>query len=253
MESSHRLKLDQAVEHLYALEAACQRWTQTDACSVREQCEIETRKHLLFVDVISQPTDPLIPLRMGDCIHNMRQALDHLAYRLAISSYRQDPPPNEENTGFPITTTPAHFNNAVYGKIAAKKFLPKGVHAALEMVQPHPGRPQHLWLLHELDNLDKHRFPPVVAGVAAAERFDIGHFQGSHFVGPRLGVLDADTPVLEYIPAPGTQLHMQLHFAGAVSLAKTSTIAPGEAVLPLLSGIRNFILREVFAPLEEFL
>jgi hypothetical protein len=190
---------------------------------------------------------------MADCLHNMRQALEHLAYRLAVSVYGADPPPNEENTGFPITTTQAHFDNAVYGKIGAKKVLPKALYAALQAVQPHPGRDQHLWVLHELDNIDKHRFLPVVAGVATGNRFHIGTFTGSHFQGPRLGPLEPETPVVEYIPAPDAEVDMDLEFSGAIALARTSAVAPGEFVLPLLSGIRIFILREVFPPLEAFL
>jgi hypothetical protein len=183
----------------------------------------------------------------------MRQALDHLAYALARRLQGVDPPPNKDNTGFPITTTETHLKNAVYGKVAPKKHLPEAVYAALKAVQPHPGQNHLLWVLHELDNLDKHRFLPVVAGVAQGASYRIRTFSGSHFVGPRLGLLEPQTPVVEYIPDPEAEMDMQLDFTGAIALDKTSSVAPGEFVVPLLSAIRTFILREVFAPLEAFL
>lgn len=253
MDSSHRLKLDRAVEHLYALQAAAERWAQTDPCEVIEDCEIETRKHRVFVHLMSEPNDPLIPLRMADCIHNMRQALDHLAYSLAVRLHGCNPPPNEDNTGFPITTNATYFENAVYSKIAPKKLMPKALYTRLKAIQPHPGAPPYLRVLQVLDDLDKHRFLPVVAGVATGHTLNIEHFNGSYFSGPRLGILEPETPVIEYVPYPGTQVHMEFEFAGAITLGKSSTIAPGNFVLPLLSGIRMFILREVFPPLEEFL
>jgi len=253
VESSHRLKLNHSVDHFEALQKVAERWSDTDPCIIREDCEIETRKHRVFIDLLHQPDDSLIPLCMADCIHNMRQALDHLAYRLAISLHRSDPPPNEDNTGFPITTTQTHFHSAVYAKIAPKKLMPKALYSALQAVQPHPGRHQHLWTLHELDNLDKHRFPPIVAGVVRGDRFHIGYFKGSYFVGPRLGPLEPETPVVEYIPDPNTDVHMDLSFAGEIALGKGSAVAPGALVLPLLRDIHTFIRQEVFGALEPFL
>jgi len=76
----------------------------------------------------------------------------------------------------------------------------------------------------------------------------------AHLALQRSAVLEPDTPVVEYILAePHGEVNMNLHFAGAIALDKTSTVAPREFVLPLLSGIRLLILREVFPPLERFL
>jgi hypothetical protein len=183
----------------------------------------------------------------------MRQALDHLAYQLAVSLYGADPPPNADNTGFPITSNITHFRNAVYGKVAAKKHMPKTLYAALEAIQPHPGQDQTLWTLHELDNLDKHRTPPLVVGIAEGQGFHIGTFTGSHFVGPRLGTLEPNTPVIEYIPAPDTDVSMNLAFAPQVALSQTSDVAPGTPILPLLYSIQNFIRVQVLPRVEPFL
>lgn len=251
---SHRLKLGNAVEHLYALKAATERWTDADPCLVREDCEIETHKHRIFVEVAVAPDDPFIPLRMADCIHNMRQALDHLAYALAARLYGTDPPPNESNTGFPITTIPANFKEAVHAKVAKKAVMPKDLFSSLEAIQPYPGRNQALWLLHELDNMDKHRVPPVVGGVATGDLFSMGNLQCSFFEGPRLGVLDPQTPIVEYIPLdPEAESNMGFEFVAEIKLSEASPVAPGEPILPTLFGIRSFIFDRVLPDIEAFL
>ena len=69
---SHRLKLHRALEHLYALHAAEQRWAERDACVIVEECEIKTRKHIVRDRIFESPDDPGLPLLIGDCAHNLR-------------------------------------------------------------------------------------------------------------------------------------------------------------------------------------
>ena len=61
-----------------------------------------------------------------------------------------------------------------------------GAASAVGLRRTARARNRLLFILSELDNLDKHRFPPVVAGVATGHNFDIEIFQRSYFVGPRL-------------------------------------------------------------------
>jgi len=45
---------------------------------------------------------------------------------------------------------------------------------------------------------------------------------------------------------------MEFLFQGAIAFDKSIPFVGGELVLPMLSAIRLFILREVFPALEEF-
>lgn len=262
MDRSHRLKLDRAVEHLYAIEAAAERWSQTNPCMAFDDCDIKTRHHRIFIEVERQPNDPLILLRVGDCIHNLRQSLDHLAYQLAIVARRADPPPNEETTGFPIVEAKPvpgdrprkRFDDGLAEKIARKRDMPPGMYTALEGLQPyHGGDRELLAVLSKLDNLDKHRSPPVVAGVALGHTLNFDSAQVLWLNGPRGGAIERGTPVIEYIPVDPTKVNMQFHFQGGIAFGESMPVAAGELILPLLSAIRLFILREVFPPLEPCL
>lgn len=253
--SSHRLKLRRALEHLTALETAVQVWTETNPCTIVAECEVETRKHIFRAWVGHQPNDPDIPLLAGDCIHCLRQALDHLAYKLAVRVSGSDPPPNESSTEFPIMGKDAHqLDSVLPQKIGVKKKMPPGMYAALERLQPyHGGNLELLGVLHRLDNLDKHRFPPVVAGVLAGLATNIGTLTVSSLYGPRLGVLEDGAQIMEFVPIPKTKMEVDFDHACTVTIDKGSPVAGGQPVVSLLNSIRDLIRLRVFPALEPFI
>ena len=249
---SHRLKLSRAVEHLYALKAVTERWQQGEPCGIRHYCETQSRKHIFAMEVRSQPADPVIPFLIGDCIHNARHALDHLAYGLAVR-VGGDPPGNEETSQFPIRK-PSSFDGALANDIGPKKAMPKGLYAALEGLQPyHGGGLEVLGALDRLDKLDKHRFPPVVAGVGEVPSFHIGQLSVSYMQGPRVGAVKDGAPILEYVPQPGTDMNMDFEFIPAIAFDERSPVAAGQSVAPFLDSILSVISARVFPTLEPFL
>ena len=86
----------------------------------------------------------------GDAIHNLRSALDHLAWQLA--HWKGHKP--TEHTGFPIGKSLANYKSMRARKVAgmcpeAKK--------AIDDLKPYRGGNQALWRIHYLDIADKHR------------------------------------------------------------------------------------------------
>jgi hypothetical protein len=238
---------------LYALHAAEQRWAERDTCLIVEESEVETRKRTFRLRVFEAPEDPQLRLLIGDVTHNLRHALDHLAYRLAIVVSGTDPPPNEATTQFPITSSPSRFKDGLAAKVGPKGRMPQPLYDALESLQPYQGGNRVLLsTLYELDNLDKHRFPPLVAGTAWIGPLEIEHAELKHFVDPRIGAQEDGTPILTLDPTDAN-VDMQLHFTGAVALHKGSPVAGGQPVIRLLSAIRALIRDEVFPTLEPFL
>lgn len=103
-----------------------------------------------------------IAVRMGECVHNLRSALDNCAFSLSRMHY--DPPPNAKDVAFPICETAVEFAR----RRAKALGQMSGDHASLiETIQPyHLERPEKdplLWL-SRYSNSDKHRIPPLVSG-----------------------------------------------------------------------------------------
>lgn len=244
---SYRLKLLRAVEHLRVLQSTVDRWAQEQPCVSVIQADVKTREHSWYVRVVQEPSDPVIPLLIGEAAHCLRQALDHLAYRLAAAIHGMDPPPNEESAGFPIYTGNSHqLDSTLQAKIAPKKSLPAGLYAILDGLQPYKGGDnEYLAALHLLDNTDKHRFLPLTAGVAEVTNFYIGSLSVSSLQGPRVGAVEDEAPVITWIPIPDTHTNMQFEFAPGIAFGKSSPVAPGQPVTVVFEGILRLVGRAI--------
>ncbi len=253
MVPSYQLKLNRALEHFNNFNTLAQAWIESEAWAAVPECEIETRKHIVRLRVFEPPDDPRIPLLIGDCVHNLRAALDHLAYGLAIAVHGIDPPPNEATTGFPITTRSAQFDGSLGTKIGPKKKMPDGLYDALEQLQPYPGRDQHLWVIHELDNLDKHRFPPVVAAIASVPHFYIGTLEVNYLSAPRTGPLEDGEPIIEYIPIADSKEDFRFRAEMTIGFGEGTPVVQGGFVNHIVANVRSYVLRRVFPAVEPFL
>lgn len=105
-------------------------------------------------------------LLFGECIHNIRSALDNLAF--ALARLHQDPPTRPEDIQFPIFQEKEKFDRK-RGRYIGQ--LPPEAALMIEQLQPFqrnhqddPGTPASdpLVLLSWLNNNDKHRIPSVV-------------------------------------------------------------------------------------------
>ena len=129
---------------------------------IEEFCESEREKILGELDrlpplVVYSAKPELLAdysARVGEIAYNLRSALDHLVWQLVWSNSRLPTNRNE----FPI------FNcERRYSKASCRKLEGIGPHhsALIERLQPyHKGSAigQHLWMLHLICNIDKHRY-----------------------------------------------------------------------------------------------
>jgi hypothetical protein len=247
-------KFRRALERLNELDAAIHRWADTEPCRVVHERDPQTGEQSLTVYVDAQPTDAIFPLLIGEIVHTLRHSLDHIAYRFAISVHGSDPPPNEDTTEFPIVKLDAHqLNSALSKKIGPKKSMPPGMYAAIEGLQPyHGGDNRALAFIHDLDNLDKHRFPPIVAGNAEVNQLMFHHLQGQVTKQPRLGAVEHGAALIAFIPDPGSHVDVEAHFRPSIAFGSASQVRPGEAVYPLLYETLLFIQDTAFPALEPF-
>lgn len=163
-----RLKLDRAAEHLETLNLEIRGWVQTDPIAITKEKDAEGRRHTVFAEILKAPPLSRWSLISGDCVHNLRSALDSLLYAIAVHQTGKNPPADEKVIQFPITNSPEAFESQRY----RIKSLSPTVQAEIECAQPynwpHPKHLPMLEMLTILNNLDKHRMLNVVAAVPHA-------------------------------------------------------------------------------------
>jgi len=121
-----------------------------------------------------EPVRPTLPLMIGDCIHNLRSALDHLAWQLSVNN--NAPLSAAEKTFFPICLTKS--GKAGFDKLVKTRIMPfvsPAALAAIEESQPYAAydipEEADIWVLHKLDIVDKHRLLLIAGQHCAVTEF----------------------------------------------------------------------------------
>ncbi len=145
---SAELKIERAKSHIADLEARREAFLRTNPCKIRPQYNPQTR----FTDYIVEDfveVDPVISLVIGDIVHNLRSALDHLVAALVVDNGGKVGP----NTYFPISNSAQVHTSSAPGKV-------RGVSVAdehlIDSFKPYLGGEDALWGLHRMDITDKH-------------------------------------------------------------------------------------------------
>jgi hypothetical protein len=142
-------------------------WTSRNPIGVRSELRDGRLGFRLIVNEFSeQPPVDEWGLLVGECVHNLRSALDNLAYSLA--RLKCDPPTRPGTIAFPIYRDKAQFEKKGRRNLDQ---LPDSAADLIEKIQPFQrdgspaaGTPQDdpLALLQSINNADKHRIPSVV-------------------------------------------------------------------------------------------
>jgi hypothetical protein len=90
----------------------------------------------------------------GDVVHNLRGALDHLAYQLTKANRPRTTDEEFRNVYFPISKDEAAHKRYI-GRY--EKFFGKEAIKLIDSLKPYKGGNEALWRLHYLNNLSKHR------------------------------------------------------------------------------------------------
>lgn len=115
----------------------------------------------------------------GDCIHNLRCALDNLIYELAC--IKCIPPIEPLILSFPIKKKREQFVGTIHKCLEQ---LPERAASLIELIQPfqRDGSPGNgtpdsdiLALLNEMDNIDKHRIPSLVLLIPLSQEHSISY------------------------------------------------------------------------------
>jgi len=236
-----------------AVQATIIGYIETGPYLLHQKYDADTGQFTVRVSVEHLPP-PVLPLLIGDCLYNLRSALDHLASAIPGAPGR----PNQVH--FPILNSDTDFKIHGAWRIA---HMPVEARDIIGSLQPYSGgnlnQANPLWVLNALCNEDKHRnlvicgYTNVGLGVGITELRDVDMFAGH--IGALEGAFEHGAIVASMVfkrTGPKPKVHLDFDATFDVAFAQEGK-ARGAPVIAILKQIEKHIREEVFPKLEPFL
>ncbi len=155
-------KVDRAEELLETLADEWRAFLDTNPWPSRIDDRTEPGWHRVCLD-FTAPPPPRFAIVVGEVAHDLRSALDHLAWREAVECVGlQEAECHASVITFPLAKSPAAFKSA-----QTLKYVGDNARAVMERHQPYESTedkgPLSLGLLHWFNRMDKHRTIHVAA------------------------------------------------------------------------------------------
>ena len=242
------VKVDRAKEHLETISADVRTYLDSKPYAVVAKRAPDTRRMVYFVGSVRAA--PLrIPAILGDTIHNLRSALDHLAYQLVWVGSGKKP---SSHVYFPIADDRTKY---IEQRRRQLKGATSDAIATLDGLMPYRGGNDSLWCLNKLNNIDKHRV--LLTAGSAFQSINLGAYMFRRMQTSLSSSLMADKfteePALDlfyrvadrmfplkagdelFIDAPDAELDEKLEFRFAVAFGERD-IAYGEPIIETLAS-----------------
>ena len=185
-----------------------------------------------------QPIPETLALIIGDAVHNLRTALDHLATGI-LRTFPVARAPVDPN--FPMATERKDVKtNHVLAAI--EKALPGSKKLFLEKIRPDGGGNERLWRFNSLDNLDKHNL--IIPAVTVVTVDNINARIGTNVIqncamggdaAGELKMIRSDTPIA-----------IQDNFQTAVEVKfGKGTAFENDPVVPTLTQIAGLVSKTI--------
>lgn len=150
-------KLAGADEHLEKLRMELRQWIKSRPYAITDELDPKSGDNVVYAQMFA-PTPSTILTLTGDCLYNFRSSLDHLVHAIAVSHQKRPLTDAESiDTAFPIFKDPTGFKQRGPRRI---KYLSPSAQTVIERLQPYNttnAMAHPLWLLNQLNNIDKHR------------------------------------------------------------------------------------------------
>jgi hypothetical protein len=162
---SFTMKVHRALKHLDELKTEAAAWVKSKPYGIVDEPDPEPppepvgsgQPRRFRIDRVSDVPRTL-SLTLGDCLFNLRAALDHLALALAQANTPTMAANAVGQSEFPIYSTKASYLKHKKRKIGC---VSAAAEAAIEGLQPYHGGHNYaahpLWQLQDLNRIDKHR------------------------------------------------------------------------------------------------
>jgi hypothetical protein len=164
---SFLLKFERAKEHLHALELDAATWIESEPYRIIDEPDPDPPPYPVSNIGVScrrfrvtrvDPVPKRFSLLIGDCVFNLRAALDHLALSLAKAFTPNITDRQIATSEFPIFHDEQMFKSVEERRIGC---VAPPARKVIKLLQPYQrGDGYHsdpLWQLHELNRIDKHR------------------------------------------------------------------------------------------------
>jgi len=146
------LKIQRANKHIDELYVVVQKFKATNPYKIASRRDLESGEHIVYVHT-ADPLPPIIPVIAGDVIQNLYSSLDYLASKLVIAN-RGTP---TSKTAFPITKNVPTTRDEIVRYEGQVCGMREEVKQLLKSLNPYRGQDNAFWILHKLNNINKHR------------------------------------------------------------------------------------------------
>jgi hypothetical protein len=207
---SARAKIQRAEEHLGQLRAEHDRFIQErNPYRMLREMDAEPRYYVWRAKIVEPPPLERWGSLAGECVHALRSALDHTAYALVRINR-----PSAEYSEFPIFKErggPKGWAKKGEGKLPG---VNRKVLAQVKWLQPYrrDADLDPLWVIHDLDIVDKHRRLNLVSPMLRHSRYTTDDEGDIDDVQPLAGPFIDGTPVARFRLREGT-VDVQTEFA----------------------------------------
>jgi hypothetical protein len=179
---SAQLKIDRANHHISDVDARINIFLEANPCALRPQYNPKTAFTEYMVEDVTE-VDPSISLVIGDAVHNLRAALDHLVVALVKDAGSS----LTKSTYFPISDSLGKYTTTAPGQV---KGISVPDEKRIDSLQPYLGGDDRFWWLHRMDITDKHNLiltqTQCVGGInyAVSDADALGSLGFPDFLGP---------------------------------------------------------------------
>lgn len=170
-----RLKLQRAYQQLDALKAEMAEFLKGDTYEpaiefrrIRSAREAPCVIDFTIRMIVKKPCPPMWGILIGEIVHDIRSALDHLVYQLVIHASGKPP---TVRTQFPILLEDTKFAGDGLNMLRGVSNKATALIKTLQPFSTGEDVKSPLWHLNQLSNIDKHRTLHLTGGTLQAFNF----------------------------------------------------------------------------------
>jgi hypothetical protein len=254
-------KLGRAEEHFRAVDVEIDSWLKSCEYRFPLKHNVDFTRHAIVAQLNGTKPDLIKwTLIIGDCINNLRCALDHLIYSVAKHETTNQPSADIDKLAFIIVDDPKLFMNKD-NKARLKWLTPDEIEAVRRcqpFIRTHPILPAPLKILRELSNADKHRLLQTASAAPTHLDLEFASPKGRQLVHLNSEPIEDNSEIC-HIDSPQADPHLMLK-GGSIGIEVALWHGPRDAtsdpmytrtgyafLLPMLINEVKFAVNEVRA------